>query len=222
MIRVLMSITLFWFCTLPPTFAQGLSLPPGITSESAAQGWIALFDGETTFGWNAQGPVQINDGCLIIGGELPASLSTTTHFLANDMELEFCSVSDKHSFKLKFGNTHSNHDGKGNSTGWDTVKFQNRTISSPAPYVISTEPGTVIKIRSCIIKPVGARSIFNGKDLTGWKEFPGRKSRYSVTSRGELNVLDGAGDLQTLEEFDDFLLQLDIISNGDHLNSGIF
>ena len=36
------------------------------------------------------------------------------------------------------------------------------------------------------------------------------------------NVKDGNGDLQTEETFGDFVLQLEIISNGTHLNSGVF
>src|SRR5207248_5977546 len=64
--------------------------------------------------------------------------------------------------------------------------------------------------------------IFNGKDLTGWKEFPGRKSKFSVTPEGWININNGPGDLQTEQQWDDFVLQLDCISNGDRLNSGVF
>jgi hypothetical protein len=35
-------------------------------------------------------------------------------------------------------------------------------------------------------------------------------------------VKDGNGDLQTEAQFGDFILQLDVISNGEHLNSGVF
>jgi hypothetical protein len=43
-----------------------------------------------------------------------------------------------------------------------------------------------------------------------------------VTREGWLNVKDGNGDLQTESLWKDFVLQLQIISNGDHLNSGVF
>src|SRR5262249_9737398 len=69
-------------------------------------------------------------------------------------------------------------------------------------------------------------NLFNGKDLAGWKQYtrePKRaKSKYTVTKEGWLNVKDGPGDLQTEKVFDDFVLQLECISNGKHLNSGIF
>lgn len=79
-----------------------------------------------------------------------------------------------------------------------------------------------VRFRNVKLKPLGLKSLFNGKDLTGWNVIPGRKSIYSVTPAGELNVKDGNGDIQTTATFGDFVLQLDIISNGTHLNSGIF
>ena len=79
-----------------------------------------------------------------------------------------------------------------------------------------------VRFRNIKLKPLGLRSIFNGKDLTGWKEIPGRKSVYSVTPEGWLNVKNGNGDLQSEGEYGDFVFQLDIISNGTHLNSGVF
>ncbi len=80
----------------------------------------------------------------------------------------------------------------------------------------------IVKFRNVQLRPLGLRPIFNGKDLTGWKEIPGRKSVYTVTPEGWLNVKNGNGDLQTEAEYGDFVFQLDIISNGTHLNSGVF
>lgn len=79
-----------------------------------------------------------------------------------------------------------------------------------------------VKFRNVKLQPLGLKSLFNGKDLTGWKEVPGHKSVYAVTPEGYLNVKNGNGDLQSEQQFGDFVFQLDIISNGDHLNSGIF
>ena len=72
------------------------------------------------------------------------------------------------------------------------------------------------------IKPRELKPLFNGKDLTGWKDFPGKKSKFTVTDKGDLNVKNGPGDLQTTGKYQDFILQLECISNGKHLNSGIF
>jgi hypothetical protein len=79
-----------------------------------------------------------------------------------------------------------------------------------------------VRFRSLKLRPLGLKSMFNGKDLTGWTAIPDRKSVYSVTPEGWLNVKNGNGDLQSDAEYGDFVFQLDILSNGDHLNSGVF
>jgi hypothetical protein len=79
-----------------------------------------------------------------------------------------------------------------------------------------------VRFRNVKLKPLGLQSIFNDKDLAGWKEIPGRQSVYSVTPEGWLNVKNGNGDLQSERLYADFVFQLDIISNGKHLNSGVF
>jgi hypothetical protein len=79
-----------------------------------------------------------------------------------------------------------------------------------------------VEFRNVKLKPLGLESIFNGRDLTGWKEFPGKQSKFSVTPEGALNVKNGNGQLEFQHAIADFVLQLEIFSNGKHLNSGIF
>jgi hypothetical protein len=79
-----------------------------------------------------------------------------------------------------------------------------------------------VEFRNIKLKPLGLKSLFNGKDLAGWKVYPNEKSVYSVTPQGELNVKNGRGQLESEAQFGDFVLQLDVFSNGKHLNSGIF
>ena len=84
-----------------------------------------------------------------------------------------------------------------------------------------------LSLRDIKLKPLGAKPIFNGKDLTGWKpvEPDKHQSKFSVTEAGELSIKNGNGDIQTDEtqgQWDDFVLQLDVKSNGEHLNSGVF
>src|SRR6185436_17133797 len=78
------------------------------------------------------------------------------------------------------------------------------------------------RFRNLKLKPLSLKPVFNGKDLSGWKEIPGHKSVFSVTPEGWLNVKNGNGDLQSEQEYGDFVFQIDIISNGAHLNSGVF
>lgn len=79
-----------------------------------------------------------------------------------------------------------------------------------------------VAFRNIKLKPLGLKSIFNGRDLTGWTVFPGKKSVFSVTPEGYLNVKNGSGQLESTAQYGDFVLQLEIISNGKFLNSGIF
>jgi len=83
-------------------------------------------------------------------------------------------------------------------------------------------PNCQLRFHSLKLRPTGLRPIFNGKDLSGWNEIPGHKSKFAVTTSGELNIKDGSGDIQTEGQWDDFVFQLDIKTNGKHLNSGIF
>jgi hypothetical protein len=79
----------------------------------------------------------------------------------------------------------------------------------------------MVAVRQMKIRPLNAKPLFNGKDLAGWNIFPGKKSKVLVTG-GAINIKDGPGDLQTEGKFGDFVLQLECISNGKHLNSGVF
>lgn len=79
-----------------------------------------------------------------------------------------------------------------------------------------------VEFRNIKLRPLGLEPIFNGRDLTGWKPFPGKASVFTVTPEGELNVKNGNGQLESDAQFADFTLQLECFSNGKHLNSGIF
>ncbi len=82
-----------------------------------------------------------------------------------------------------------------------------------------------VEFKNIKLKPLGTKSIFNGKDLGGWKMFPGEgknKSVYTVTKAGDLNVKNGPGSLESEGQYGDFVLQLEVFSNGKHLNSGVF
>ena len=79
-----------------------------------------------------------------------------------------------------------------------------------------------VAFRNIKLKPLGLKPIFNGRDLSGWKNHPESKSVFSVTPKGELNVKNGRGLLESEARFGDFVLQFEAFSNGKELNSGIF
>ncbi len=81
--------------------------------------------------------------------------------------------------------------------------------------------GPKIEIQEVKLRPVVMRSLFNGENLDGWNIIPDRASVFSVID-GALNIKDGNGQIETEDVFRDFVLQIDCISHGEHLNSGVF
>ena len=79
-----------------------------------------------------------------------------------------------------------------------------------------------VAFRNIKLRPLGLNSIFNGKNLDGWKEYPEMESKFSVTDAGEMNVKNGRGQLETADSYGDFVLQLECITHAKDLNSGIF
>lgn len=79
-----------------------------------------------------------------------------------------------------------------------------------------------VEFRHIRLLPRGLKPIFNGRDFDGWSKDRAERSRFEVTERGELQVLDGPGQIDTDNDFANFVLQLECKTNGDGLNSGIF
>lgn len=78
-----------------------------------------------------------------------------------------------------------------------------------------------IEMSEMKLRPLNMKPIFDGKTLDGWNIIPGRASKFSVID-GAINIKDGNGQIETAGVYKDFILQMDIISNGTHLNSGVF
>jgi hypothetical protein len=79
-----------------------------------------------------------------------------------------------------------------------------------------------VAFRNIRLRPLGLEPLFNGRNLDGWSSERAERSRFDVTADGELQVLDGPGQIETQRELGDFVLQLDCRINGDGLNSGVF
>jgi hypothetical protein len=214
--------------------------PNTLTPKEVADGWILLFDGETTFGWKIEGEARVKDGELVIGGESAASATVTSMY--RDWQLHLKSQGD--------GNLLL-HDGKGGSVSaglanqdlnlWATAGGGlgthievtagpvNKAMfsydgSKPVLLRFEVAAGKTLALANVKLKPLGLNSIFNGKDLTGWKEIhtDRTKSKFGVNDKGELTIKNGPGDIQSDGQWNDFVLQIDVLSNGPHLNSGVF
>lgn len=185
-----------------------------LTRARMQDGWICLYDGETTFGWKIDGDSKIAPKGLVLGGGKATTAETTTTFGSFELELDYTMLGDEPCAIVIDGKTTA----LPRSSSLD-IEFEKPSAKTTIAFRVPE--GMTLRLRRVLLKPLGMKSIFNGKDLTGWKPLPDRKSVFSVID-GAINVKDGNGDLQSEWQGDDFVLQLDAISYGEHLNSGIF
>lgn len=82
--------------------------------------------------------------------------------------------------------------------------------------------------RNVFLKPLNTEELFNGKDLTGWRDVPGSQCRFSVKD-GSIHAESGPGFLETEDTFDDFVLHVEANINdaaairaSRPANSGVF
>jgi len=226
-----LAIALLLLAALPSMAAEPAPPASPLTPEEMAAGWLAIFDGESTFGWKVEGDAEVKDGKLVVGGAKATKLTTTTSFPPGSLR-----------------RVHENLDKKPIPGGKiigpgrlvaDLNEILTSNSSTPyvepfgpnqphGPIVIEVPAGHQVAFSKLAVKLVGLKPLFNGTDLTGWTLYTGdagkRKlaSKFDVTSKGELHVVDGPGDLQTTGKYADFCLQFDCQTNGKQLNSGIF
>lgn len=191
-----------------------------LTPKEISEGWLLLFDGETTFGWKIEGEAKVEDGCLVLGGKKATRAVPTTRFGNCEVSLDYsCQGKKPATFESLSGAT---ADLRFTETG--TFEHDVKTMTTDGTLTtlaFEVPEGTQLRLRNYRLRPKNLTEIFNGKDLTGWKEHPGKKSKFTVADN-MITVKDGPGDLQTEGQYADFILQLECISNGDKLNSGVF
>jgi hypothetical protein len=221
--------------------------PNTLTPKEIADGWILLFDGETTFGWKIEGEAKVMDGGLVLGGDKKTVASPTMAFQDFDLRMECrgpatlvfdgrtnqsrqALTSQPTVLNLKSRRTR----GPGVTLGDDVevdkggTAIHNVTYEHDGPSVFSivVAQGQTFTLRKASLKPQNTKPLLNGKDLTGWKRFEGNekqaKSEFSVTPEGWLHIKNGPGDLQTEGQYADFILQIECLTSGDRLNSGVF
>src|SRR5262245_42044786 len=72
-----------------PAFADDKPKPNTLTPKEIADGWVLLFDGETTFGWTVEGDVKVKDGAIVVGGAKAGAATSTTVLGPADYSFEF-------------------------------------------------------------------------------------------------------------------------------------
>jgi hypothetical protein len=79
-----------------------------------------------------------------------------------------------------------------------------------------------VAFRNLRLKPMGLQPLFNGRDLNSWNKERADKCQFQVTDKGELHLTNGPGQIETVRDYKNFVLQLECKVNGSGLNSGVF
>ncbi len=225
--------------------------PAALTPQEIAEGWILLFDGKSTMGWDAPNGSKwtISDGMLAPQAGKPGLLLTTSKFRDCELKLQYIvrrrAFPDEATPSLMFGCSYdAKLLGKGDdfslptggashylpgTSGWIDLTV---TVTESTEGIIINHTyqkwygedsssgrrenhrggleghialcGNGVVFRSIKLRPLKGGPLFNGKDLDGWKEAQG----FSVSREGWLNVR-GPGELQTVDRWQDFVLQLE-------------
>jgi hypothetical protein len=227
-----------------------------LTPQEVADGWLMLFDGESTFGWKAEGygsgkkaELAVRDGVLVLDGA-ETQLEPTSRFPQFELVAEYRSSAPKGNVGIAgttTGVSLSIDKRLPDGPNWHTLTayvrpnaaglvVDGREIEAANSWLnpsfnrvlfsLGSGAGGRIEFRSVKLRPTGTTSLFNGKDLTGWKVFGGDPKRvatkFEVTKDGELSAKNGPGDLQTEKAYGNFLFQMECKTNGKWLNSGVF
>lgn len=260
-----------WAAAAPLPCPAAEALPNQLTPAELAEGWILLFDGQTTFGWQAtsQANWQVADGAITVSSGEPGFLATTSPWGDFELQLDFRAAPETNSgvflrtvpqptdpardcYELNIATPEVSPYFTGSfvgrqkaeptrvEAGWHTfhvvaagarwtVALDGQPVldyTDPAPLgrgLIALQYRTgPVAFRNVKLRPRGLVPIFNGRDLAGWRPFPDKPSRFQVTSAGTLQIENGPGQLETETSYADFVLQLEVRTNGRGLNSGVF
>ena len=194
---------------------------PPLSEKQLAEGRLLLFDGESTFGWKTTGDVKVEKGILKLAPE--AVVEWPFALGPGNVCLKFPDLGST-GFKVEIGGgTADVRNPKGDVL---TGVLLGDGKSAVGKLKITAPKDKAIALTAIHFRPQGTASIFNGKDLKGWKKFDGDEkkaiSEFEVTDGKELHAINGPGDLQTEAKYADFVLQFECKTNGDALNSGVF
>ncbi len=247
----LFSVLLYSFFILPFTgwnLIYAETPPNTLTPEEISEGWILLFDGEGLFGWKTpnQDSWKVENGSICSATPGIARIATTTEF--SDFILHFTyRTSSDGALVMRFREPMAGDNLEKNTIlpstkgvdGDIECRVKNRKVYAtlngrkiPSVKSEGAAHGSIlfeaagqkgeIELRNIKLLPLNTKPIFNGKNLDGWSILPDHKSEFTVTPAGELNIKNGNGQIETIGQWADFVLQMDIRTNGDHLNSGVF
>ncbi|MBI5083460.1 MAG: DUF1080 domain-containing protein [Acidobacteria bacterium] len=103
--------------------------------------------------------------------------------------------------------------------------------SAPGFFILEARRGGRVELRGLRVRPLNGQSLFNGSDLSGWKSTGSapkqggnvitkmfgkgkpKEAKWTV-GKGGIHAADGPGQLESLLQYGDFILQADVRING--------
>jgi hypothetical protein len=180
----------------PPEYGHGL------TEKDALDGWIALFDGKTTFGWT---DAKVEGGLLVAG-------TSAARFTGYDIKLEAARPG-----KLAIPGGFLNVSEPGHR------RIQTDRQVKPRPVAFQLDSG--LALRSIAIRP-HTTPLFSGS-LAGWKridhpKLPKEQRPSWALENGMLRAVGGPGAMEHEKLFGDGIFQIEARMNVRHANGGFF
>jgi hypothetical protein len=152
--------------------SKPLAVPNTLTAQQVRRGEVLLFDGESILGWTITGEARVENGVLVLGGTKETvaepNLRLTGHAVAFQTDWAgekpplvmwnsaivprfLLSRPEQGKWTEQFSST------RGKEVAVRLVRFR-------------VPVGSTLRLRNVKALPMGLRPIFNGKDLSGWKE----------------------------------------------------
>jgi hypothetical protein len=216
--------------------------PNSLSPKEVADGWILLFDGESLFGWTAEGGSNWRavNGVLTADGQTGGWLRTNAVFGDYLLQCEFRSGAEASGIHLRSGSGRPGYAlpgarGKAAANGWHSyqvnVSGSKFTVTLDGKRIAGGQQGpdavgaiglehkadNKVEYRNIKLKPLGSKPVFDGKSLQGWQKLertpaPPQPPEWSVKD-GMIHVEKGPGELITEPQWANFVLQLDVRTN---------
>ena len=272
--RLLAALFLLQIASLQPTEMLQAADEPALNTLTPAEleeGWLLLFDGKTTYGWEPTSDAnwKVAEGIISVSSGKAGLLCTTSDFGDYRFKSDFRATATTNSgiflrsplkptnpakdcYELNIAAPDVSPFSTGSFVGrqkatktFDTTEWHTFDVTAEAGHFVVRVDGEqvldytdpkplgrgriglqlnsgLVEFRNVKLQPLGLKPLFNGKDLSGWKIFPDKKSEFAVTPAGEISIKNGNGQLETEGQYQDFVLELEVKTNGRGLNSGVF
>lgn len=172
----------------------------GLSGREAQAGWVALYDGQTNYGWN---DVATESG-ILAGGTTTSSFGSV-RLRGEAVAAGAITVGDE-TFQVASG------------------EFE-RDVNAAKPGKIVL--GSGLRLKTLLLKPAGLKPVLNGRDLTGWtvlrhpKLPEDRQARWTIED-GVVRAVGGPGAIELDGRYGDLVIQIEVRMRAKLVNGGLF